>query len=166
MPIKEKIDSAKYVYTKKDNTYLTPPSLIQRGLQLLAVHKKLPSVEKFDLDVCCSDENIPAKEYFKSDSHNGLYEPWRKYNWCNPPFDECKKWVQKAFGEQQSGNTTIMLIPARTETAYFHDYILHNENVEIIWLRKGYRFLNPQTKEPMGIFKNALCLVLFKGIEK
>ena len=58
----------------------------------------------------------------------------------------------------------MLLIPVRTETAYWHDYILHNENVEITWLRKGYRFINPETKQPMGIFKNALAFVLFKGV--
>lgn len=35
--------------------------------------------------------------------------------------------------------------------------------VNVCFLRKGLRFLDPDTHEPMGVFKNALCLVLFKG---
>lgn len=55
-----------------------------------------------------------------------------------------------------------MLIPARTETAYFHKYILNQPNVEIEFLKKGYKFLNSNNEE-MGIFKNALALVYFKA---
>ena len=83
--------------------------------------------EHSDCDVCCSNENVPAYNYFKYGQKDGLRESWFKYNYCNPPFDECKKWVQKAYGEQFKGNTTIMLIPVRTETAYWHDYILYNK---------------------------------------
>lgn len=57
-----------------------------------------------------------------------------------------------------------MLIPVRTETKYWHEYILFNPNVEIEWLRKGYSFLNPDDLKPMGVFKNALALVYFKGL--
>ena len=54
-----------------------------------------------------------------------------------------------------------MLIPVRTETKYWHDYILFNNDVTIEWLRKGYKFLNRDNEE-MGVFKNALALVYFE----
>ena len=54
-----------------------------------------------------------------------------------------------------------MLIPVRTETKYWHDYILNNPRVTIEWLRKGYKFLNKDNEE-MGVFKNALALVYFE----
>lgn len=159
----------KYNYGMLDNKYLTPPILVNGGLQILSRLKGEDfAIESavFDLDVCCSNHNIPAKEYYTSDSHDGLTEPWRKYNWCNPPFDQCDKWVKKAWVEASKGNFTIMLIPVRTETAYWHDYILFNKNVDIHWLRKGFKFLNAETKEEMGIFKNALAYVVFKGINQ
>lgn len=154
----------KYLYTKKSNTYLTPKALIDKGLQILALEKGVETLDKFDLDVCCSNENVPALKYYKYGNNDGLYEPWEEYNWCNPPFDKCQKWVQKAYGEQHNGKTTIMLIPVRTETAYWHDYILNNPNVRIYWLRKGYKFVDSETNKEMGVFKNALALVLFKGV--
>ena len=158
---------AKYNYTMNDNRYLTPPILIEDGLKLLAKIKGQASVHKFDLDVCCSNNNVPAKEYFKFPKHDGLKEDWKKYNWCNPPFDKCDKWVKKAYTESLKGKNTVMLIPVRTETNYWHKYILYPQtnNVEIVWLRKGYRFLNADTGEEMGIFKNALCFVLFKAMK-
>ena len=156
---------AKYTYGMNHNTYLTPISLIQKGLSILTLYKGTKPVDKFDCDVCCSNDNVPAKVHYTYPEHNGLTEHWMDYNWCNPPFNECPKWVKKAYAEQQLGRTSILLIPVRTETAYWHDYILYNENTEIYWLRKGYRFLNPETHEEMGVFKNALALVLFKGIK-
>ena len=77
-----------------------------------------------------------------------------------------------------------MLLPARTETAYWHNGILENgkpsrENIEINFLRKGLCFINPETGEPVkmrikqkdgtyketdGVFKGALALVIFKGL--
>ena len=156
--------TTKYQYTKNFNTYLTPPKLIEAGLRVLAEEKGVAFAEKFDCDVCCSNENVPAKYYYKYGLKNGLQENWMEYNWCNPPFDECKKWIGKAYMEQQKGKTSILLIPVRTETKYWHDYILFNPNCKIVWLRKGYRFLNPETKEEMGVFKNALALVVFRGV--
>lgn len=155
---------SKYSYAKKDNTYLTPPTLVKRALQILAQEKGEAMASKFDCDVCCSHDNIPAFSYFKDGLTDGLKEDWMQYNWCNPPFDDCKRWVQKAYYEQQRGKTSILLIPVRTETAYWFDYILYNPNVQIYWLRKGYKFLDPNTKEEMGVFKNALALVLFRGV--
>ena len=155
----------KYSYKKKINNYLTPTVLIQKGLQILALERNLKSLDKFDCDVCCSNENVPASYYFKDGLTNGLMEDWKAYNWCNPPFDKCQKWVQKAYYEQSKGNTSILLIPVRTETAYWHDYILYNPNVQIFWLRKGYKFINPETEKEMGVFKAALALVLFRGVK-
>ena len=153
----------KYNYERIDNKYLTPPSLINGGLNLLAQLKGKARLEKFDLDVCCGNNNIPAEEYYIYPEHDGLAEEWREFNWCNPPFDVCDKWVKKAYSEQQNGKTTIMLIPVRTETKYWLDYILYNKDVDIHWLRKGFKFLNAETGEEMGIFKNALAYVVFKG---
>lgn len=157
---------SKYNYEKLANNYLTPPSLIDKGLQILSLEKGTNLLDKFDCDVCCSQENVPAYNYFKFGEKDGLKESWFKYNWCNPPFDECRKWVQKAYCEQQKGNTSILLIPARVETAYWFDYIHYNPLAKVFWLRKGFRFLDPVSKKELGIFKNALALVLFRGVEK
>ena len=148
----------KYNFEQIRNDYQTPPELIKLGL-FMAKRKDM-----FDLDVCCSEKNIPAKKHYILGEYDGLTNDWEKLNWCNPPFNECQKWVKRAYDEQKYGNETIMLIPVRTETAYWHNYILFNPNVSIYWLKKGHSFINPDTKKPMGIFKNALALVHFKSI--
>lgn len=148
----------KYNYTKTSEDYLTPPELVKMAFEYFGCN-----IELFDLDVCCSKENIPALEYYKFGEIDGLKEKWDSFNWCNPPYSQCEKWVKKAYNEQRQGNTTVMLLPVRTETKYWHEYILHNRDVDIIWLRKGYRFLHPETEQPLGVFKNALALVIFNG---
>lgn len=144
----------KYNFEKKRNDYLSPKELVNMGLV-----EKMAS--EFDLDVCCSQRNIPAERYYIDGKIDGLNAKWDKLNWCNPPFDECSKWIKKAYEEQQKGNETVMLIPVRTETKYWHDYILFNPRVKIQWLRKGYSFISPDDGKPVGVFKNALALVYF-----
>lgn len=52
---------------------------------------------------------------------------------CNPPYSEIKKWVQKSYFESlRPGTIVVMLIPARTDTRYFHDYILNRSEVRFI----------------------------------
>lgn len=146
----------KYSYEYSANDYKTPPELYNRALNRF-------EIPEFDLDVCCSEKNIPAKEHFIKGKKDGLAENWKQFNWCNPPFNECKLWVRKAWLEwQKYGNQTAMLIPVRTETVYWHNYILFDDNVQIDWLKKGYKFLDKDNNS-MGVFKNALAIVYFGG---
>lgn len=157
----------KYNYTQNRSDYLTSPELLKEVWDYLedVTWNDGKRPQKFDLDVCCSIENIPAKEHYIEGEKNGLIEPWRDLNYCNPPFKDTGKWVKKAFQEKQRGRTTVLLIPARTETAYFQDYILNqwHSGVFCKFLRKGYGFLNPETYEPMGVYKNALAIVVMRG---
>ena len=52
---------------------------------------------------------------------------------CNPPYGrEIGKWVQKAYEEAQAGTPIVLLIPARTDTSYFHDFIYHKAEIRFI----------------------------------
>lgn len=61
---------------------------------------------------------------------------------CNPPYGrQIGEWVQKGYEESQKpGTTVVMLIPSRTDTSYFHDYILHGKADEIRFLRGRLKF--------------------------
>lgn len=121
-------------------------------------------IEQFALDACCSEKNIPAEIHYFNGIHDGLLEDWHDYTWVNPPFNEAKKWVKKAFFANQLCKINIaMLLPARTETKYFQEYILKNDKCLIQFLKKGYCFLN-KNNQPMGIFKNPLALVYFMPV--
>lgn len=160
----------KYNYTTLNNNYLTPPEVYQPILKKLGL-------DKFDVDVCCSTKNIPAITHFINGEVDGLTADWGEINWMNPPFSTCEKWIKKAAEEQKKGKTTYSILPVRTETAYWRDYILNKRAVKIHWITKnnktGVTFIDPSTgdyvrneKGEKGLFKNPLAIVIFKGIKK
>ena len=67
---------------------------------------------------------------------------------CNPPYGrETCKWVKKSYEESKKRNTlVVMLIPARTDTAYFHDYIYGK--AEVRFIRGRLKFGNSQNAAP------------------
>ena len=66
---------------------------------------------------------------------------------CNPPYSQISKWVQKAYEEShKDGTIVVLLIPARTDTRYFHDYILHRS--EIRFIRGRIKFSDAKHNAP------------------
>ena len=52
---------------------------------------------------------------------------------CNPPYGrELPKWVKKCHDESKNGATVVMLIPARTDTRWFHEHIYHKAEIRFI----------------------------------
>lgn len=78
----------------------------------------------FTLDVCASPDNAKCEKFFTIDD-DGLSKEWNGTCWMNPPFGrEMKKWVKKAFAEWNRGNTVVCLLPARTNTVWWHDWVM------------------------------------------
>lgn len=103
----------------------------------------------FNLDPCSTHENAKCEKHFTLEE-DGLLQDWQGYNvFCNPPYGkEIKKWVKKCYEEGQKENTTVvMLIPARTDTSYFHDYI-YNIASEIRFIRGRLKFGNSKNSAP------------------
>jgi len=82
----------------------------------------------FTLDVCALEQNAKCKKFF-SPEDNGLIQDWSKdVCWMNPPFGrEMKKWVKKAYVEWKNGATVVCLLPARTNTAWWHDWVMQGD---------------------------------------
>lgn len=97
------------------------------------IFDKLDAKFHFDLDVCALPENAKCSRYY-TPGDNGLIQPWAGVCWCNPPYGrEIGKWVQRAFTESSSGNATVvMLLPARTDTRWFHEYIYGKAEIHFI----------------------------------
>ncbi len=53
-----------------------------------------------------------------------LGSSWGKSNFCNPPYRQVAKWIQKGYYESQKGKTVVFLVAARTDTKWFHEYVL------------------------------------------
>ena len=94
----------------------------------------------FVLDPAETDKTAKCSLYYTPET-DGLSQSWDRGGavFCNPPYGrEIGKWVQKAFKEARGGYPIVLLIPARTDTAYFHDYIYGK--AEIRFIRGRLRF--------------------------
>lgn len=81
----------------------------------------------FTLDVAATSTNTKCKKYFTVND-DGLTQNWDGICWMNPPFGKVmKKWVEKAYKESLRGNTVVCLLPARTNTNWWHDYCMKGE---------------------------------------
>lgn len=93
----------------------------------------------FDLDVAASIDNAKCARFY-SVEEDGRVQPWSGRVWCNPPYRRLIEWVRKAYEEVQAGRCerVVMLLPAQTSTAWFHDYALPFGGLE--WIRGRVRF--------------------------
>jgi phage N-6-adenine-methyltransferase len=81
----------------------------------------------FNLDVCASAENAKTARYFDV-AKDGLSQEWRGIVWCNPPYGrEIGKWIKKAYESSLQGSVVVCLVPARTDTKWWHDYAMKGE---------------------------------------
>ena len=103
----------------------------------------------FTLDSCALPSNAKCEKYF-TPQDNGLLQDWGgEIVFCNPPYGKAiANWVHKCSEESKKPNTTIvMLIPARTDTRYFHDYI-YGKAKEIRFIKGRLKFGGAKTGAP------------------
>jgi site-specific DNA-methyltransferase (adenine-specific) len=90
---------------------------------------------KFTLDPCADEINHKFQKYFTKDI-DGLKQDWGTETvFCNPPYGrEIPYWVKKCYEEVHSGNCpcAVMLIPSRTDTKWFHEYIYMQAEIRFI----------------------------------
>lgn len=103
----------------------------------------------FTLDPCSTDSNAKCELHYTIDN-DGLTQDWGGQRvFCNPPYGrEISKWVKKCHDEAKKPDTlVVMLIPARTDTAYFHDYIYRKAR-EIRFIRGRLHFNDSKQGAP------------------
>ena len=93
----------------------------------------------FTLDPCSTDENALCQKHYTA-REDGLKQSWAGETvYCNPPYGrDLPAWIEKAATEARKGATVVMLIPARTDTKAFHDFIYGK--AEIRFLRGRLKF--------------------------
>jgi site-specific DNA-methyltransferase (adenine-specific) len=78
----------------------------------------------FTLDVCASPQNHKCPIYFTQEQ-DGLSQKWEGKVWMNPPYGRTiGLWMKKALEASQQGATVVCLVPARTDTNWWHDYAM------------------------------------------
>lgn len=119
--------------------------------------RKLDEEFGFDLDVCASIANAKASRYFTRED-DGLSRKWSGCAWMNPPYGrEIGRWIRKAFESVESGDAQVVvcLVPARTDTAWWHDYC---QRGEVRFVRGRLKFGDSKNSAP---FPSAV--VIFRG---
>ena len=112
------------LFTSTTDNWATPQELFER----------LNTRYNFTLDPCASKYNHKCAEYYTREQ-DGLAQDWGGHSvFCNPPYGRnIGKWIKKASEEAAKPNTTVvLLLPARTDTAWFHDYIYKKADVEFL----------------------------------
>ena len=91
---------------------------------------KLNKEFHFTLDPCATKKTAKCKKYYTK-KDNGLNKNWSNETvFCNPPYgQEIKHWVKKCA---EANTKVVMLIPARTDTIYFHEYIYSKAEIRFI----------------------------------
>ena len=112
----------------------------------------------FDTDVCALEHNAKCAIYYTPED-NGLDQEWTGTCWMNPPYGRgIDKWIKKAY---ESEATVVCLLPARTDTAWFHDYIMKAKRegkATIKFLRGRIKFVGAKNSAPFPSM-----IVVFKG---
>lgn len=111
---------------------------------------------KFSIDVASSEQNHKCNRYY-TEKENGLKQNWNnEIVWCNPPYGrKIGDWVKKA---SESKSIVVMLLPARTDTKWFHEYIYYK--AEIRFIKGRLKFGNSVNSAPFPSM-----IVIFKGSE-
>ena len=111
-------------FSSKKSTWATPPEFF----------KQLDEEFNFTLDPCASDEDAKCQKYYTKED-DGLSKDWTGETvFMNPPYGrDIKAWIKKAYDESRKPNTTVVcLIPSRTDTKYWHEYVMKAGQIRLV----------------------------------
>ena len=113
----------KGMYTSNSEEWGTPKGLFDR------LNKEF----SFTLDICASKENAKCPKYYTKEE-DALKQEWGGVIWMNPPYGrQIGNWVKKAKETARQGKATVVcLLPARTDTAWWHDYAMKANEIRLI----------------------------------
>lgn len=99
----------------------------------------------FEVDLCADDNNALCERYFTK-SYDALSKVWSGVCWLNPPYNEIAKWMEKAYFESRRGAVIVCLIPARTDTSWWHRFVMRSD--EIRFIKGRIRFSGHKSNAP------------------
>lgn len=128
------------MFSSKTDNWATPQNLFD----------SLNNEFEFTLDPCADDYNHKCNKYYTKEI-DGLKQSWKGERiFCNPPYGRViYNWVQKCYTENIKNNVlSVMLIPSRTDTKWFHEFIYKNPNAEIRFLKGRLKFGESNNSAP------------------
>lgn len=124
----------------------------------------------FDLDPCATPHNTKCSNFY-TEAEDGLSKDWTGHiSFINPPYGRgIDKWIKKAYESAKShGTKVVMLIPARTDTKYWHDYVMKAS--EIYFVKGRLKFGDSDNPAPFPsavvVFDGSGALWRVEGINR
>jgi site-specific DNA-methyltransferase (adenine-specific) len=116
---------------KRNGVWVTPKSFFE------------PLRAEFDLrvDAAASPDNAMLPVFFCDGIRDAFKQDWSDLRvWCNPPYGrkEIYKWVERCA--RGGANVVVALLPARTDTRWFHDFIYKKPGVKIRFVKGRIKF--------------------------
>lgn len=110
------------LFSSKETVWSTPQDFFN----------KLNEEFDFTIDVCALPENAKCERYLTPED-DALKQKWTGTCFCNPPYGrEIGQWVEKASKSADEGATVVMLLPARTDTKWFHNYVYGKAEIRFV----------------------------------
>lgn len=109
------------------------------------LYNHLNSEFKFTTDPCAESTNRLGLPVTYTKEQDGLKQEWKGNVFINPPYGRTghvEQWFKKA--SEYKGGIVVFLVPARTDTSWFHQYIWEQPNVEIRFIQGRLKFENPE----------------------
>jgi len=114
-------------YSSKSDDWATPDDFFE----------ELDSVFRFDLDACATADNAKCERYFTREQ-DALQQRWHGTVWMNPPYGrQIADFMAKAYTESLEGATVVCLVPARTDTRWWHAYATKGQ---VVYLKGRLKF--------------------------
>ena len=148
----------KTLFSSKDEAWRTPP----------VVFSHFDKKYHFNFDAAASPYNALTKQYFTK-NENALEKDWCKKGkkkrviWLNPPYSRTGiyHWIEKAWKESKKGCTVAVLVFARTDTKWWHDFVLPHA-YKIHFIKGRLRFRDSKTGKVKGPATAPSCVIIFK----
>lgn len=141
-------DTQKTMFSSDSQEWETPSEIFD------PLHER----HRFTLDVCATAKNAKCPDYFTK-ADDALSHYWNGVCWMNPPYGRnvTGKWVEKAYNETRTNpfcELVVCLLPARTDTKWFHDYIwrgghwTEGDSASIDFIRGRVKFVGAKHSAP------------------
>ncbi|MBM4953955.1 phage N-6-adenine-methyltransferase [Vibrio parahaemolyticus] len=136
---------------KQQDLWQTPPEIFNQ----------LNQEFQFALDAAAESETALCANYF-TEHDDALSQSWgNQAVFCNPPYSQLKAFARKGYEESLIGTKVVMLVPARTDTQAFHDYLSKGE---VRFIKGRLKFLQNGEAQNTAPFPSMIC-VMGRGVE-
>jgi phage N-6-adenine-methyltransferase len=127
--------------------------------------KQLNDEFNFTLDPCCTRETAKCFNFYTAED-NGLTKEWKGSVFMNPPYGrQIVNWVKKAKEESEKGSVVVCLVPARTDTKWWHAYCMKSSEIRLLTKRLTFKGASNKATFPAAIvvFRRGECVPTLKA---